>query len=136
MSGPGAAAAPPGPGGRLEAAAVVAAEAVAVLVVLAVQVDVELRSVLDLLLRAVHEDRLGVEIDAVDDAGRQQDLLAEDPRPGVDDQLAPADFVRRLVDLADAAIHCLNGEADEAGGIDGLLAERPDIGCRARAIHL
>src|SRR5688572_24704180 len=43
---------------------------------------VELRRVLDLILRAVDVDALLVRVDPVDRARREDDLLAEDPRPG------------------------------------------------------
>src|SRR5262249_38957167 len=63
---------------------VVAAELIAVHRV-AVLILVELRCVLDLVFHAIHEDGLGIEVDVAKHTCRQQHLLAEDPRPGIDD---------------------------------------------------
>src|SRR4030095_5712704 len=83
----------------------------------AVALLVELRRVLDLVLRACDEDGLRVRIDVADHAGRQHDLLAEAPRARVDDDEAAAGFVGGLVDLADAAV----GRLDlETGQVDVL----------------
>src|SRR5262249_7617290 len=74
---------------------------------------VELRRVLDLVLRAVHVHPLVVRIDAIDDAGREHHLLAEDPRSGVDDDRARPGLGRRAVDLADGAVDGLDLVADD-----------------------
>src|SRR4051794_9422813 len=110
------------------ARAVVAAELVAVVLV-AVPLVVELRRVLDLILRAVHEHRLGIEIEVTNDSGWEHHLLAEDPRARIDDDEAAAGLVGRLVDLADAAVECLDLET---GQVDGRsrAAERPDLSDR------
>src|SRR5213075_738511 len=65
---------------------------------------VELGGVLDLLLGPVHVDPLLLGVDVVDRTGREQDLLAEDPWSGVDDQVAVADDGARLVDLPDVSV--------------------------------
>src|SRR5437763_15920854 len=51
----------------------------------AVLVLVVLGSVLDLILRAVHEYRLGVGVVVAKHTGRQQDLLAKNPKDHVHD---------------------------------------------------
>src|SRR4029078_5780383 len=71
-------------------------------------------------------------VDALDDARGQHDLLAEDPRPGVDDEERRAHLVRRVVDLSDRAVGRLDSVADDvprrfAGG-DRVLAIRPHVG--------
>src|SRR5215218_4494555 len=106
-------------------APVVRAELVAVLGVLEVRL-VELRGVLDLVLRAVDEHRLGVVVDAVDEAGRNQDLLAEDPGAGIDDEEATAHLGRRLVHLADLPVAGLDLEARH-GLRRNPFTERPHV---------
>ena len=64
----------------------------------AIQILVELRRILDLVLRSVHVDALVADVDTVDHAGRQEHLLAEDPRAGVHDEIAAAGVVRGLAD--------------------------------------
>src|SRR4029079_2785550 len=93
-------------------AAVVAAELLAVRGI-AVPLLVELRRVLDLVLRAVHEDLLGVRVDVPEHAGREHYLLAEDPHAGIDDDEAAAGLVGRFVHLADAAVGGLDLEAGQ-----------------------
>src|SRR5687768_4210075 len=118
---------------------VVAADLVAVGLV-AVPRLVELGRALDLVLRPLDEDRLRVEVDPLDDVGRQHDLLAEDPRAGVDDDVATRRVVRRLVDLPDAAVDRLDAEAGEiepaahVGTERAWVPVRPGIGCRG-ALH-
>src|SRR4029079_15837993 len=80
---------------------------------IAVPLLVELRRVLDLVLRAVHEDRLGVRVDVPEHAGREHYLLAEDPHAGIDDDEAAAGLVGRFVHLADAAVGGLDLEAGQ-----------------------
>src|SRR5436309_11481882 len=87
--------------------AVVARELAPVRLV-AIATLVELGRVLDLVLRPADVDLAVVVVDAVDHTGRQHDLLAEDPRSGVDDDVARADVVRGLVDLADRAVDRLD----------------------------
>src|SRR5687768_12620306 len=139
MGAGGAEAAPPAEpvshvAARGAATAVVRAEAVVVRLVGQVRVAIELGRVLDLVLRPVDVHRLAVEVDAVDDAGRDQHLLAEDPRPGVDDEQVPTSLVRGLVDLADAPVRRLDVEADEIAADDARLAVvRPDVRRRRTA---
>src|SRR5439155_15071993 len=85
------------------------------------------RRFLDLVFRAVDEHRLGVEIDIADDTRRKHDLLAEDPRTGVDDDEAVADVVGRIVDLADAAVQGLYREPRQVPLRHGRTAVRPEI---------
>src|SRR5215216_3167447 len=113
----------------LGAATVVAAELGPVRVV-PIGLLVELRRVLDLVLREPDEDRLGVGIDPLDHACRQHDLLPEDPRAGVDDDVAAADLVGRLIDLPDPAVGRFDGVTGEVGRAPRLLAVRPDF-CRS-----
>src|SRR4029077_2950480 len=108
------------------ALAVVRAE-LAVVGLVAVRIGIELGSVLDLLLRPVDVDLLVLRIDAVDHACRQHGLLPEDPRAGVDHHEARADVVARLVDLADAAVECLDAVPGEVRGAQRLLAVGPDL---------
>src|SRR5512132_3311366 len=112
--------------GLRAAAAVVAADLVAVVLVV-VPLLVELRRVLDLVLGAVDEDRLRVRVDVPDHAGREQHLLAEDPRTGVDDDEAAADVVRRLVNLADVAVGGLDLETGQIEVGRRLDGERPHL---------
>src|SRR5919108_5870166 len=108
------------------AGAVVAADLSAVAFV-RVAVLVELRSILDLLLRARDEDGLAVEIHVLDDAGRKHHFLPEDPGPRIDDKEASSDVVRGLVDLADTAVECFDGEARQVPLRHGCVAVRPQI---------
>src|SRR5947199_10421557 len=59
------------------------------------------RRVFDLVLRPVDEDGLRVGVDAIDDAGGENHLLAEDPGTRVDDDVAGADLVAQVGPLAD-----------------------------------
>ncbi|CAD5951023.1 protein of unknown function [Streptomyces sp. KY75] len=88
-----------------------------------VLVLVELRGVLDLLLREVDVDLLVVGVDPAHRARREQDVLAEDPYAGVDHQVRGRDVVGVLVDLADAAVGRLNLVADQVGA-DGVADGR------------
>src|SRR5829696_2941810 len=109
--------------------AVVGADVGAVRLV-GVPVLVELRRVLDLVLRAVDEDLPRVEIDVLDHTCRQQDLLAEDPRAGVDDDERRAGVVRRLVHLPDRPVDRLDLEARQVALCPRGLAIRPDVAGR------
>src|SRR5881275_154235 len=113
-----------GGGGAHRAAAVVAAELVAVRLVVVPRL-VELRRVLDLVLRAVDEDRLRIRVDVTNQAGRDHQLLAEDPGTGVDDDEAAADLPGRLVDLADLTVGRLDLEAGEVDVRRCLAREGP-----------
>src|SRR5439155_21496671 len=73
---------------------------------------VVLGRVLDLVLGALHVDARLVEVDRVDHPGGQQHLPAEDTWTGVDDDVAAADVVARLMDLADLSIDGVHREAD------------------------
>src|SRR5262249_40132695 len=101
----------------------------------AIRVLVELGGVLDLVLRPVHEDRLVALVDAADHAGREQDLLPEDPRPGVDDEVSGTDVVAGLVDLADAAVDGLHLEPPGLAGRRGLVVVGPEVTARGRHAH-
>src|SRR5439155_25503639 len=79
-------------------------------------VRIELGRALDLVLAAVHEDLPILYVDVLDRASGKQDLLAEDPRAGVDHQVAGPDIVRSLVHLADVAVGGLDVESDEVSG--------------------
>jgi hypothetical protein len=74
--------------------AVVAAEFTSIALV-AVAVLVELGCLLDLILRAVDKHRFRIEIDVRKETGREKDLLPEDPRAGIDDDVTAADPLRR-----------------------------------------
>src|SRR6476659_7360218 len=108
-------------------AAEIAAIAVAIALVAADLVLVVFRRVLDLILGAVHEHRLGVQIDLVDHAGREHDLLAEDPWAGVDDDEARADVVRSLVDLPDRSVDSFDGKTGQVALGECGVAVRPDL---------
>ncbi|CUM44103.1 hypothetical protein BN2537_17171 [Streptomyces venezuelae] len=54
--------------------------------------------------RPVDVDRLRGGVDQPDRPGGQQDMLAEDPHPGVDDEVRGADVLGVLADLSDAAV--------------------------------
>src|ERR671922_542713 len=89
---------------------------------------VELGRVLDLILGAIDEHRLGVEIDVADHTRRQHHLLAEDPRPCVDDDEASTGIVGCAVDLPDAPVESLDGEAGQIALRDRCAAVGPQIG--------
>jgi hypothetical protein len=55
----------------------------------------------------------------VDSPRRQQDLAAEDPRAGVDDDLARADVVARVIHLADVTISGVNLVPDDVCALRG-----------------
>src|SRR5215212_7003007 len=112
----------------LGAATVVAADLRPVRLV-PVRVLVELGRILDLVLREPDEDRLRVGVDPLDHARREHDLLPEDPRPRVDDDVAAADLVGRFVDLSDPAVGRFDRVTGEVGRAPSLLAVRPDL-CR------
>src|SRR5919108_226095 len=117
---------------------VVLAQATAVGLVLSQRL-VELRSVLDLLLRPVDDDLLGRLVHTADHPGGQHDLLAEDPRSGVDDDVARTCLVRRVVHLADRPVEGLDlVSADvDLGKVDsevGLASIRPDIGLHSSCL--
>src|SRR5215213_8149617 len=95
---------------RADALASVVAAEVRPIVLAQVRVLVELRRVLDLVLRPVDVHLLVGGVDPVDHTGREHDLLAEDPRAGVDNDVARADVVGRLVDLPDASVGRLDAE--------------------------
>src|SRR5439155_14865928 len=79
----------------------------------AVPALVELGSALDLVLRPADVDLLVVTVDAIDHARRDHDLLAEDPRARIDDDVARANVVGRLVDLADRPVDRLDAEPSQ-----------------------
>src|SRR3954451_25012584 len=101
---------------------------------------VELGRVLDLVLASVDDNRLRIEIDSLDHRGRKQDLLAEDPRAGVDDDVARADVVGSFVDLPDPAVSRLDLETGEVDPASHVHAKRVDVAVRPwfggrRAFH-
>src|SRR5579862_977295 len=98
--------------------AVVTAKAGSVRVV-AIAVLVELRRVLDLIPCAIHEHGLRAEVDIAHHTGREHHLLAEDPRTGIDDDVASSHLIRSFIDLTDRSVQCLDAEAAE-------VALRPD----------
>ena len=122
---------------------VVAANLVAVLVLVdsgLVAIGVVVRSVLDLVLGHADVDLLVGRVDPLDDAGRNQALLAEDPEPCVHDHVARRGFVRGFVDLADVPIGCFDVEAAQVLALAGtpdryeytlLLMEPPPVGSPA-----
>ena len=55
-----------------------------------------------MVLNEVDVDLAGVVVDPVDDPGRQHAPFAEDPEPGIDDDVAAADVVSGGVEVADA----------------------------------
>src|SRR6188472_4432994 len=118
---------------------VVRAEARAISLVLEHRV-LELRGVLDLVLRAANHDLLRIVVDALDHAGRQLHLLAEDPRPGVDDEAGCSDLVRRVVDLANRAVGRLDAVPDDVpgreGGVEDVLAKGPHVNARVHGFLL
>jgi hypothetical protein len=88
------------------------------------------RRLLDLILRAVDPNLLYVVIDALDHTGGQHHLLAEDPRAGVDDDVALPHVVARLVDLADRAVDgfdLMTGEIAPGGRVVAQLRIRPKV---------
>src|SRR5262245_23365296 len=133
--------------GALRAAltlAVVGPQLAAVLLA-AVQRRVVFGGLLDLVLRAVHVDLLVRRVDALDHAGGAHAFLTEDPRAGVDDDVARPDLVGRLVDLPDRAVQRLDAVPRnvEAGGRVGAQPPGfpvcPDVGahsCSFRRIPL
>src|SRR4051794_25273529 len=93
------------------------------------RVFVELGRVLDLVLRAVDEDLLLVAVHLVDHAGRDHDLLAEDPRAGVDDDVRATDLRGRGIDLADAAVERFDVETDQILDVPLAVGVRPHLWC-------
>src|SRR5262245_21962351 len=120
---------------RLQPAAVVATELVSVCGV-GVPALVVLRRVLDLVLRAVDEDGLGVRIDVADRAGGDHHLLAENPRAGVDDDERTADLVARFVDLADTTVAGFDLVAGQVVPRPRRFAVHPDAGSGSRHVRL
>jgi hypothetical protein len=112
--------------GPATARPVVRAELVAVGVVVG-PVGVVLRRVLDLVLRALDVHARLVDVDRVDHTRGQQDLLAEDPRPRVDHDVARPYVVARVVDLPDRAVQRLDGIAHQVGRAPRRVAVRPDV---------
>src|SRR4051812_14970634 len=66
-------------------------------------------------------------VDAADDAGGQQHLLAEDPRAGVDHDVVQVDLVACLVDLPDMTVDRFDPITDEVAAHVRAVAERPDL---------
>src|SRR5439155_18893934 len=110
-------------------AVVIAAKLVSIGLV-AVRALVELGRVLDLVLREVDENRLRVGIEIPDHTGGKHHFLAEDPRPRVDDDEAPARLVGRFIDLADAAIARLDLESAQVDVRWRRDRERPHLDSR------
>src|SRR5687768_11184741 len=78
-----------------------------------VALRIELRGLLDLVLGAVHDQLAVRDVDHVNHARRQQNLLAEDPRTGVAHDVARADVVGRLVDGPNLAVNSLDLETGD-----------------------
>src|SRR5262245_15160102 len=81
---------------------------------------VEVRGLLDLVLRHRHEDLAVIMVNPGEHPGRNQALLAEDPEPGVYDQVLTAGLGGRLVDVADASIGRFDVVPDEPAGLGGV----------------
>src|SRR5215207_3049022 len=111
--------------------AVVPAQGVAV-VPLLVRLLVELWRGLDLALRPVHVDLLVADVDPADHTGRQHDLLAENPWPGVHDDVSGSDLVRGVVDLADVAVGGLHLVAGDVHRRPVARPVGPDVGVSHR----
>src|SRR5918994_1176668 len=62
---------------------------------------IELRRVLDLILRQADEDRLIIDVDPLNRPGRYSDLSTENPRTGIYDKVSAAGLLRSLIDLPD-----------------------------------
>src|SRR5215207_5147832 len=111
--------------------AVVPAQGVAV-VPLLVRLLVELWCGLDLVLRPVYVDLLVADVDPADHTGRQHDLLAENPWPGVHDDVSGSDLVRGVVDLADVAVGGLHLVAGDVHRRPVARPVGPDVGVSHR----
>jgi hypothetical protein len=92
------------PGGR----GVIGAQFLAVAGVAEVLVPVELRGVLDLFLVRSTKIFFVLRVDPDHGGRREENLLAEDPDPGVHDRVGVTDLVGVLVDLADVAVDSLD----------------------------
>ncbi len=89
----------------------------------------ELRGVLDLFPGQPDPDPLLLHIDTGDGTRGEEDLLAEDPRAGVHDQIGRSRLVGVLVDLSDAAVgrlHPVAGQVHVRDAVNGD-AVGPDV---------
>src|SRR5215207_2558368 len=86
--------------------------------------------VLDLILRQADEDLLVIDVDPLDRPSRDDNLPAEDPRTGVDDDVGATGLGRRLIDLPDRAISRLNVTAHQRLPRSREVGECPQIGVR------
>src|SRR4029079_6695568 len=93
----------------------------------------ELGCVLDLVLCPFDEDLLVIVGDALNDARRKHDLLPEDPRAGIDDEIRRANLVGRVVNLPNRPVVGLDPVSDHTAGRDARLHEpfaiRPHARC-------
>src|SRR5215217_7065499 len=121
-------------GGGPTRSAVVLAEPRPVHVVRPAAVAFELGRVLDLILGEADEELALVRVDALDRPGRDDNLTAEDPRTGVDDQERPTRLVRRLVDLSDRSVARLDLVPDEVHrlGSEDVRSVSPQFGVHHR----
>src|SRR5438093_8101801 len=92
---------------------------------------VELRCRLDLVLGEPHVDLLVVEVDPRQGAGREEDLLPEDPRPGVDDEIRRADVVPRFIDVTDRSVRRFDVETLQIGHLWQDDLGRPEVDLHA-----
>ena len=95
---------------------------------LAVHRLVELGRALDPVLRQAEPQLAILEVDPLDRAGRDQNLLAEDPGTRVDDDVGSPHVIRRLVDVADVAVGGVHIEPLQVGGVAQPGSIRPDVG--------
>ena len=94
---------------------VVAGDLLVIAGVADVLVLVELGGLPDLVRREADVDlALGL-VDRLHGSGGQQDVLAEDPHAGVDDEVRGGDVVRVLVGLTDAAVGGFDRVSDQLG---------------------
>src|SRR5262249_55394940 len=91
---------------------------------------VELRRALHGVLRPLDVDLLLVGMHPVDDPGREQDLLAEDPRSRLDDDADAVDALPHLDDVAHRTVERLDRVAVEVDVVPPRLAEAPELNHR------
>src|SRR5688500_11723960 len=88
---------------------------------------VKLGGILNLVLCQIDVDLPSVGVEAIDGAGGQEHLLAEDPRPRIDHDVAGSDLIGRLIHCANPAVGTFYVIADE---IDAALR------CHARLLSI
>src|SRR4051812_47687907 len=89
---------------------------------------VEVGRALDLVLGAVHAYGGVVHVDRRHQPGREEDRLAEDRRPGVDEHVGAVDVRDHVLHAADAAVHGLDGHAVEVRAVGAdVVAKAPEV---------